>query len=274
MTTLERRATDAGPRWLLDGQRLPASFTLADLLQRQAEEIPAWLAGYAREPAPSDADWPVLPPIEPMHEVWACGVTYLRSRDARKAESSAADVYERVYEAERPELFLKAIGWRVVTSGQTVRIRADSTWNVPEPELTLVINAHGEIVGYTAGDDLSSRDIEGENPLYLPQAKIYTGACALGPQLVLASANAMRNLPIALTIERQGEAIFAGTTSVDRMKRRLEELVGYLFRELDFPSGVFLMTGTGIVPPEHFSLRSGDRIVISVGQVTLENVVA
>jgi len=274
MTTLERRATDAGPRWLLDGQRLPASFTLADLLQRRAEEIAAWLAGYAREPAPSDADWPVLPPIEPMHEVWACGVTYLRSRDARKAESSAADVYERVYEAERPELFLKAIGWRVVTSGQTVRVRADSAWNVPEPELTLVINAHGEIVGYTAGDDLSSRDIEGENPLYLPQAKIYTGACALGPQLVLAGANAMRNLPIALTIERQGEAIFAGTTSVDRMKRRLEELVGYLFRELDFPSGVFLMTGTGIVPPEHFSLRSGDRIVISVGQVTLENVVA
>jgi 2-dehydro-3-deoxy-D-arabinonate dehydratase len=274
MTTLERRATDAGPRWLLDGQRLPASFTLADLLQRRAEEIAAWLAGYAREPAPSDADWPVLPPIEPMHEVWACGVTYLRSRDARKAESSAADVYERVYEAERPELFLKAIGWRVVTSGQTVRVRADSAWNVPEPELTLVINAHGEIVGYTAGDDLSSRDIEGENPLYLPQAKIYTGACALGPQLVLAGANAMRHLPIALTIERQGEAIFAGTTSVDRMKRRLEELVGYLFRELDFPSGVFLMTGTGIVPPEHFSLRSGDRIVISVGQVTLENVVA
>jgi 2-dehydro-3-deoxy-D-arabinonate dehydratase len=274
MTTLERRATDAGPRWLLDGQRLLASFTLADLLQRQAEEIPAWLAGYAREPVPSDADWPVLPPIEPMHEVWACGVTYLRSRDARKAESSAADVYERVYEAERPELFLKAIGWRVVTSGQTVRVRADSAWNVPEPELTLVINAHGEIVGYTAGDDLSSRDIEGENPLYLPQAKIYTGACALGPQLVLAGANAMRNLPIALTIERQGEAIFAGTTSVDRMKRRLEELVGYLFRELDFPSGVFLMTGTGVVPPEHFSLRSGDRIVISVGQVTLENVVA
>jgi 2-dehydro-3-deoxy-D-arabinonate dehydratase len=274
MTTLERRATDAGPRWLLDGQRLPASFTLADLLQRRAEEIAAWLAGYAREPAPSDADWPILPPIEPMHEVWACGVTYLRSRDARKAESSAADVYERVYEAERPELFPKAIGWRVVTSGQTVRVRADSTWNVPEPELTLVINAHGEIVGYTAGDDLSSRDIEGENPLYLPQAKIYTGACALGPQLVLADANAMRHLPIALTIERQGEAIFAGTTSVDRMKRRLEELVGYLFRELDFPSGVFLMTGTGVVPPEHFSLRSGDRIVISVGQVTLENVVA
>jgi 2-dehydro-3-deoxy-D-arabinonate dehydratase len=274
MTTLERRATDAGPRWLLDGQRLPASFTLADLLQRQAEEIPAWLAGYAREPAPSNADWPVLPPIEPMHEVWACGVTYLRSRDARKAESSAADVYERVYEAERPELFLKAIGWRVVTSGQTVRIRADSTWNVPEPELTLVINAHGEIVGYTAGDDLSSRDIEGENPLYLPQAKIYTGACALGPQLVLASANVMRHLPIALTIERQGEVIFTGMTSVDRMKRRLEELVSYLFRELDFPSGVFLMTGTGIVPPEHFSLRSGDRIVISVGQVTLENTVA
>ncbi len=274
MTTLERRATDAGPRWLLDGQRLPASFTLSDLLQRRAEEIPAWLAGYAREPATTDAERPALPPIEPMHEVWACGVTYLRSRDARKAESSVADVYERVYQAERPELFLKAIGWRVVTAGQAVRIRADSTWNVPEPELTLVINAYGEIVGYTAGNDLSSRDIEGENPLYLPQAKIYNGACALGPQIVLTSADAMRTLPIGLTITREGALAFSGATGVDRMKRRLEELVDYLFRELDFPYGVFLMTGTGIVPPEDFSLRGGDQITITVGAVTLENTVA
>jgi len=152
-----------------------------------------------------------------------------------------------------------------------VRIRADSTWNVPEPELTLVINAHGEIVGYTAGNDLSSRGIEGENPLYLPQAKIYDGACAIGPQIVLAGADAMRRLDIALTIERQGEVVFAGSINVDRMKRRLEELVSYLFRELNFPSGVFLMTGTGIVPPEHFSLRSGDRVTITVGEVRLMN---
>jgi 2-dehydro-3-deoxy-D-arabinonate dehydratase len=274
MTTLERRATDAGPRWLLDGQRLPASFTLSNLLQRRAGEIPAWLAGYARELATTDAEQPALPPIEPMHEVWACGVTYLRSRDARKAESSVADIYERVYQAERPELFLKAIGWRVVTAGQAVRIRADSAWNVPEPELTLVINAHGEIVGYTAGNDMSSRDIEGENPLYLPQAKIYNGACALGPQIVLTSADAMRTLPITLTIMREGALAFSGATSVDRMKRRLEELVDYLFRELDFPYGVFLMTGTGIVPPEDFSLRGGDQITITVGAVTLENIVA
>ena len=273
MTTLERRATDAGPRWLRDGQQLPASFTLSDLLQRRAEEIPAWLAGHAHKPVMHDAGGPALPPIEPMHEVWACGVTYLRSRDARKAESSAADVYERVYEAERPELFLKAIGWRVVTTSQAVRIRADSAWSVPEPELTLVVNAHGEIVGYTAGNDLSSRDIEGENPLYLPQAKIYNGACALGPQIVLTDADAMRALPITLTIARGGAPAFSGATSVDRMKRRLEDLVGYLFRELDFPYGVFLMTGTGIVPPEDFSLRSGDQITITVGEVTLENTV-
>jgi 2-dehydro-3-deoxy-D-arabinonate dehydratase len=271
MTTLEQRDTSIGPRWLLDGLPLPESFTLANLLRQRAEDIPAWLASYGHEPAPPNPDWPILPPIEPMHEVWACGVTYLRSRDARKAESSVADVYERVYEAERPELFLKAVGWRAVTSGQAVRIRADSTWNVPEPELTLVINAHGEIVGYTAGNDLSSRDIEGENPLYLPQAKIYDGACAIGPQIVLTNADAMRRLNIALTIERQGEVVFAGSINVDRMKRRLEELVSYLFRELNFPAGVFLMTGTGIVPPEHFSLRSGDRVTITVGEVRLMN---
>jgi len=272
---LSRQQTDHGPRWMLDGQPLPASFTLAGLLQKRADEIQAWL----REGPPAAASvnghpQAALPPIEPMQEVWASGVTYLRSRDARKAESSVADVYQKVYEAERPELFMKAIGWRVVTSGHPVRIRKDSAWNVPEPELVLVINAHGQIIGYTAGNDMSSRDIEGENPLYLPQAKIYNAACALGPEIALADADAMRALPVTLEIRRAGAVVFSGETSIARMKRRLEELVQYLYKELDFPHGAFLMTGTGIVPPESFSLQTGDAVKITVGEVTLENDVA
>ncbi|MFN4292509.1 MAG: fumarylacetoacetate hydrolase family protein [Thermoflexales bacterium] len=271
---LSRCATSAGPRWTLDGRPLVTSFTLAELLRQPADAIADWLAQQQDAAAGDIQIQAALPPIEPLQEVWASGVTYLRSRDARKAESSVADVYQKVYEAERPELFMKAIGWRVVTGGQPVRIRKDSRWNVPEPELTLVINAHGEIVGYTAGNDMSSRDIEGENPLYLPQAKIYTGACALGPEIVLADVEAMRALPVTLEIRRDGAVVFSGETNIARMKRRLEELVSYLYRELAFPDGAFLMTGTGIVPPESFSLQRGDRVKISVGEVTLENDVA
>lgn len=271
---LARHATSAGPRWILDGQPLVAGFTLAELLRQPANAIADWLTQQRDAAAGNIQIQTALPPIEPLQEVWASGVTYLRSRDARKAESSVADVYQRVYEAERPELFMKAVGWRVVTGGQLVRIRKDSRWNVPEPELTLVINSHGEIVGYTAGNDMSSRDIEGENPLYLPQAKIYNGACALGPEIVLADAEAMRSLPVTLEIRRNGAVVFNGETNIARMKRRLEELVGYLYRELAFPDGAFLMTGTGIVPPESFSLQPGDRVTISVGEVTLENDVA
>ncbi len=271
MKKLSRHATSAGPRWMLDGQPLVASFTLAELLRQPASTLSDWLAQRQDDATRSIQAQTALPPIEPLQEVWASGVTYLRSRDARKAESSVADVYQKVYEAERPELFMKAVGWRVVTGGQPVRIRKDSKWNVPEPELTLVTNAHGEIVGYTAGNDMSSRDIEGENPLYLPQAKIYTGACALGSEIVLADAEAMRALPVKLEIRRDGEVVFSGETSIARMKRRLEELVSYLYRELDFPDGAFLMTGTGIVPPESFSLQPGDHVKIGVGEVTLEN---
>lgn len=275
MQKLSRYATNDGPRWMLDGQPLATGFTLTALFQQPAGAMADWLAQQRDAASAGNVrGQAALPPIDPMQEVWASGVTYLRSRDARKAESSVADVYQKVYEAERPELFMKAVGWRTVTSGQPVRIRKDSTWNVPEPELTLVINAHGEIVGYTAGNDMSSRDIEGENPLYLPQAKIYTGACALGPEIVLTDAEAMRALPVTLEIRRDGAIVFSGETSIARMKRRLEELVSYLYRELDFPHGAFLMTGTGIVPPESFSLRSGDHIKISVGEVTLENDVA
>lgn len=275
MHKLSRHATNTGTRWMLDGQPLATSFTLIELLRQPANAIYDWLAQqHDADSAGGIQAQTVLPPIEPLQEVWASGVTYLRSRDARKAESSVADVYQKVYEAERPELFMKATGWRAVTSGQAVRIRKDSKWNVPEPELTLVINAHGEIVGYTAGNDMSSRDIEGENPLYLPQAKIYTGACAIGPEIVLANVETMRTLPVTLEIRRAGEVVFSGETSIARMKRGLEELVSYLYRELDLPDGAFLMTGTGIVPPESFSLQLGDHIKIGVGAVTLENHVA
>ncbi len=273
MTKLTHYSTDSESRWALDGRPLTPGFTLSELLQQPASAIHTWLE-QPLDPSAGGDDARTrveLPPIEPMQEVWASGVPYVRRRDARKAESTVADVYQKVYEAERPELFMKAIGWRVVTDGQPVRIRKDSTWNVPEPELTLVINAQGEIVGYTAGNDMSSRDIEGENPLYLPQAKIYRGACALGPEIVLARPEAMRTLPVTLEIRRAGEVVFSGETSIARMKRTLEELAGYLYRELDFPHGAFLMTGTGIVPPETFSLQAGDRVKIGVGEVTLEN---
>ena len=158
---------------------------------------------------PSPAQGPLLAPIEASHEVWACGVTYQRSREARQAESNTGDVYDRVYAAQRPELFFKAIGWRVVGHQQPVRCRADSDWNVPEPELTLVINQHGEIVGYTAGNDMSSRSIEGENPLYLPQAKIYNASCALGPAIQLLDVDRLHDLPIEISIERDGQAGFS-----------------------------------------------------------------
>jgi 2-dehydro-3-deoxy-D-arabinonate dehydratase len=181
------------------------------------------------------------------------------------------DVYARVYDAERPELFFKALGWRVAADGAGIRIRGDSAWNVPEPELVLVINRLGEIVGYCAGNDVSSRSIEGENPLYLPQAKVYTGACALGPGLALVEGASPGDLPIRLEIRRKGEAVFQAQTQTSQMKRRLDELVTYLYRELDFPHGVFLMTGTGIVPGEDFTLQAGDHVSITVGELILQN---
>jgi 2-dehydro-3-deoxy-D-arabinonate dehydratase len=210
-------------------------------------------------------------PVEPEQEVWGSGVTYLRSREARKAESATADVYQKVYEAERPEIFFKSAGWRVVGSRESVRIRRDTRWNVPEPELTLVINAYGEIVGYTIGNDMSSRDIEGENPLYLPQAKTYNGSCAVGPGIRLCGADEMADLTIEMQIERQATVVFTGDTATSKMKRSFQELADYLYRELEFPNGVFLMTGTGIVPPDNFSLASGDIIQISIAGFTLEN---
>jgi 2-dehydro-3-deoxy-D-arabinonate dehydratase len=178
-----------------------------------------------------------------------------------------------VYDAQRPELFPKAAGWRVVGHEAAIRIRADSQWDVPEPELVIVVNCHQEIVGYCAGNDVSSRDIEGENPLYLPQAKVYDGSCALGPGIQLATIAELQDLRVGIAIRRKGETVFQGETRVSRMKRGLDELVTYLFRELEYPHGVLLMTGTGVVPPDDLTMHPGDAVRIQVGSMTLENVV-
>jgi 2-dehydro-3-deoxy-D-arabinonate dehydratase len=225
-------------------------------------------------PKEEPATGALLAPLEVAHEVWAAGVTYLRSREARRAESTLADVYDRVYEAERPELFFKSPGWRVAGPGGPIRVRRDSAWNVPEPEMVLVINRRLEIVGYCAGNDVSSRSIEGENPLYLPQAKVYNGSCALGPGILLTEPDTLRALPIGLTITKGGADCFSGQASTADMKRDPAELAGYLGRELDFPHGVFLMTGTSIVPSSDFTLQPGDRVQVRVGALTLENEVA
>ncbi len=219
---------------------------------------------------PTDADagrLKILAPVE-TQEVWASGVTYERSREARMAESdSGGSFYDKVYHAERPELFFKATARRVSGWGEPVRIRRDSTWNVPEPELTCVVSSHGEIVGYTVGNDMSSRSIEGENPLYLPQAKVYRGCCALGPVIALAGEGGVsdaRALGITLTIRREGAERFQGAISTARMKRDVAELVDWLFREDDFPHGALLLTGTGIVPPDDFTLQPGDTVEIAI----------
>ena len=268
---LTRHQTSAGARWALDSRFLPTTFTLPLLLTIPHSQLSDFLESLPRD---QDATGPVLPPIEVMQEVWACGVTYMRSREAREMESASADIYSKVYDAVRPELFFKATGWRVVGDGEPVRIRHDSLWNVPEPELTLVINAYMEIVGYCCGNDVSSRDIEGQNPLYLPQAKIFNGSCALGPSLELIPKASLESLPIELKILRDGNSVFEGDSNTAKMKRSLPELVAFLGCELEFPQGVFLMTGTGIVPPDHFSLQVGDVVNIRVGGLSLTNPVA
>ncbi|HOX81951.1 MAG TPA: fumarylacetoacetate hydrolase family protein [Chryseolinea sp.] len=208
-------------------------------------------------------------------EIWASGVTYMRSREARMEESKDAgggDFYARVYEAERPELFFKAPSYRAVGSGDLVRIRKDSKWNVPEPELTLFICSSGTIEGYTIGNDMSSRDIEGENPLYLPQAKSYDGSTAIGPCLYVPGQPIHPDTMINIEILRNSNAVFSNEISINRMKRKHVELVEYLFREMTFPNGTYLMTGTGIVPPDTFTLQPDDEIRISIeGIGTLTN---
>lgn len=219
----------------------------------------------------------LLPPMQGQ-ELWCAGVTYLRSKVERQEESKDAgggDFYQRVYEAARPELFFKATRHRVVGHGGKVRIRADSTWNVPEPELALVLNSRGAIVGYTIGNDMSSRSIEGENPLYLPQAKTYDGCAALGPCVYLPAAALPLAAAIRLTIARGGKSVFSGDVTVDKITRSFTDLAAYLFRECSFPQGAVLMTGTGIVPPSPFTLQSGDVVAISIDHIgTLSNTVA
>lgn len=207
----------------------------------------------------------LLAPIR-NQEIWASGVTYFNSKLARQEESEAAgggDFYARVYVAERPELFFKATAHRTVGSGEKVRIRQDSTWNVPEPELTLAVTSSGKIVGYTIGNDMSSRSIEGENPLYLPQAKTYDGSAAIGPCIFVSEEPLPKVTPIRLRIEREGATAFEEMTTLHQLKRDPADLVSWLFREMTFPYGCFLMTGTGIIPPKEFTLQLGD--VISIG---------
>ncbi|WP_438010727.1 fumarylacetoacetate hydrolase family protein [Sorangium sp. So ce321] len=284
---LFRFASGGGPRLgIEDAQGARHDLTAAS--PEAFASVSSWLAlpdplgavrdARARATAhPLPPDVPLLAPID-AQDVWAAGVTYERSRNARKEESAGGgDFYDRVYDAERPELFFKATPRLVVGPGAPVRIRRDSSWNVPEPELSLVVSAAGRIVGYTAGNDVSSRSIEGDNPLYLPQAKVYDGCCALGPAIALADEPGLdlRALSIQLVIRRKGEAVFAGETSTARMRRAPEELVAYLTRELSFPAGVVLMTGTGIVPPDSFTLEPGDVVEITIpGAGTLVNPVS
>ena len=240
------------------------------------EDLFEYLHSISDSGSPTDPPAQLLAPIE-SQEVWAAGVTYFRSRAARMAESHDAgggDFYDRVYSAERPELFTKATAHRVVGPDAPVRIRRDSKWNVPEPELTLLISPAGKILGYTAGNDMSSRDIEGENPLYLPQAKVYDGSCALGPAILVASEAPGPTTNIRVKIARGSATMFDEGTTLKELKRTPKELVSYLYREVSFPNGAFLMTGTGVVPPDSFTLLPGDRVDISIDGIgTLSNVV-
>jgi 2-dehydro-3-deoxy-D-arabinonate dehydratase len=243
----------------------------SDLYQRIVTE----LKKLNSDPALSDfVNNSLMAPVG-NQEVWASGVTYMRSREARMEESKDAgggDFYARVYEAERPELFFKAPAYRTVGSGEPVRIRKDSKWNVPEPELTLFICSSGTIEGYTIGNDMSSRDIEGENPLYLPQAKSYNGSAALGPCVYVPGEPIDPDTMINIEIVRKDQRVFSGEISINRMKRKHVELVEYLFREMGFPHGTYLMTGTGIVPPDNFTLEADDEVRISIeGIGTLTN---
>jgi 2-dehydro-3-deoxy-D-arabinonate dehydratase len=239
------------------------------------ENLGAYLASVASD---RDTALQFRPQVEaPIgnQEVWAAGVTYYRSRSARMAESKDAgggDFYDRVYTADRPELFFKATASRVAGPGSHVRIRSDAKWSVPEPELTLLINPRGQIIGYTVGNDMSSRDIEGENPLYLPQAKVYDRSCALGPCILVSSDPLPLTTPIRIEILRGGSPVFSGATTLAELKRKPADLAAYLFRENTFPYGAFLMTGTGIVPPDEFTLAPGDKVRITIDPIgTLEN---
>jgi 2-dehydro-3-deoxy-D-arabinonate dehydratase len=236
------------------------------------ENLPAQLADLAKGSLPRLAlsEVTLCAPVE-RQEIWAAGVTYLRSKTARMEESDfSATAYDKVYSAERPELFFKSLAEKAAGPGEPVGIRRDAKWSVPEPELALVLNSRGKIIGHTIGNDMSSRDIEGENLLYLPQAKIYERSCALGPWIALgATESAAREWKIKITIRRDGQSVFAGETSVAQIKRRFDELAAFLFRSQHFPHGAILLTGTGIVPPDAFTLREHDSIEIEISGIGL-----
>lgn len=258
---------DEGPRDLL-----AEPVDLDDLLAGDRAALTDALYGPSAGPVPPGTR--LLAPLAGQ-EVWASGVTFERSRAARNEEAGPVDFYDRVYEADRPELFAKAAPWRVRGPGESVGIRADSTWNVPEPELGLVANSDGELVAYTVGNDVSSRSIEAENPLYLPQAKVFTGSCALGPALVpVADVAPLDQLTVELTIHRHGGLLFADSVSLRDLRRTPQELLGWLFQALDFPVGTVLLTGTSIVPPPELTLAPRDIVTIVIlGVGTLTNTV-
>ena len=247
----------------------PAGITTVSRVLESSDPV-ALLNGVDRAALPrfAIADVVLRPPIEGQ-EVWAAGVTYLRSKTARMEESDfSATAYDRVYDADRPEIFFKAIAEKVVATGEGVGIRRDATWSVPEPELALVINSRGEIVGCTIGNDMSSRDIEGENLLYLPQAKVYDRSCALGPCIRLGVSEAdARNWTVRSSIVRDGAQVFSGETRLGNIKRGFDELAGYLCRSQSFPHGAVLLTGTGIVPPDDFTLREHDVVEIEIAPI-------
>ena len=270
------RVDESGFAVPLDFSRTKSVRCLAELL---ASKDPAALANEITERNPTPVPLDSLTILHPVdrQEIWAAGVTYKRSKVAREEESAgAAQFYDKVYTADRPELFMKATPDRVVNPGEPIRVRRDSKWSVPEPELTLVVSPDLRIVGYTIGNDVSSRDIEGENPLYLPQAKIYHGACAIGPVVTLAKAMPpLSDVEIHLVIRRAGKVGFEGKTTIASMARTPESLVEWLGRENQFPNGVLLLTGTGIVPPDDFTLSSGDIVEITISGIgTLINPVA
>ena len=246
--------------------------SLAELLTRSLAEIRSAVE-QALATAPVEGETRLLPPVDGRTEVWASGVTYERSRDARVEESTEKSVYEKVYEADRPELFFKSVAWRVVTDGEPIGIRADSDLNVPEPEVAIVLSSAGEIAGYLVCDDVSSRVIEGENPLYLPQAKVYAGACALSAGIRPAwEVDDASDLPITLSVTRAGAEAFHGETSTARMHRSFADLARWLYAADAHPAGTILSTGTGIIPGLEFTLAEGDQVSIEVGGIgTLTN---
>ena len=277
---------ETGPRYVLQDGEVVADVSehvgsLSDWLAGSVGRAGEAIAELREQAAAAETRWPrggfTLPLLAPLdaQEVWAAGVTYERSRAARQEEADdGGDVYARVYVAERPEIFFKAQAWRVIGPGGVVGIRSDASWSVPEPELGVVYNQALEAVGFTVGNDMSSRDIEGANPLYLPQAKMYTASCAVGPGIALCAAQDWPDTTIQMSIERAGKQVFSGSIHTDRIRRRIPELGDYLGRSYQLPQGAVLLTGTGIVPPAEFTLAADDVVVIGIDGIgELVNVV-